>query len=225
MPNKKVVTKTIIFCTPGSNFSNVWVKFFLETWTWCLFNNYLPILSQGTSNNIYYARQKCLGADVMRGKDQKPFNEKINYDYICWVDSDSIITKAQLERLLSYDLDIIAGLQSFERGNGYTCGNLDEDFFKKKGSMPFYTDNTLALTKSKNGLIEVDYTGFGFVLIKKGVFEKLEYPWFRPHWFNFGDIQDFSMEDVGFCIEAKKKGFKIYVDTTVRVGHEKKVIF
>ena len=26
----------------------------------------------------------------------------------------------------------------------------------------------------------VDYTGFGWVMIKKGVFERLEYPWFAP---------------------------------------------
>ena len=26
----------------------------------------------------------------------------------------------------------------------------------------------------------VDYTGFGWVMIENGVFEKLEYPWFAP---------------------------------------------
>jgi hypothetical protein len=32
----------------------------------------------------------------------------------------------------------------------------------------------------KEDLIEVAYTGIGFMLIKKGVFERLEYPWFKP---------------------------------------------
>ncbi len=35
---------------------------------------------------------------------------------------------------------------------------------------------------------------------------------------------DFTMEDVAFCLQAKERGFKILIDTKVRVGHEKKVV-
>lgn len=53
----------------------------------------------------------------------------------------------------------------------------------------------------------VDYTGFGWVLIKKGVFENLEYPWFAPKMqvFESGAVQDMCGEDVSFCLDAKEK--------------------
>lgn len=222
---KQPKQKTIVICTPGNSFSEIWVKCLLDLWMWCWQNNLRPVLSQATSNNIYYVRQKCLGANVMRGKKQKPFDGKVDYNYILWIDSDSIFLPQQLERLLEHNKDIVGGLQAFEGGQGFTCGNLNEEYFKKHGAMPFHTQDTLDREEKKKGLVAVDYIGFGFLLIKKGVFEKLEYPWFRAEWFKFGDIQDFSMEDVGFCMWARKKGFKIFVDTEVRVGHLKRRVY
>ena len=69
----------------------------------------------------------------------------------------------------------------------------------------------------------VDYTGFGWVLIKKGVFENLEYPWFAPKMqvFESGSVQDMCGEDVSFCLDAKEKGYDIWCDPRIRVGHEK----
>ncbi len=74
-------------------------------------------------------------------------------------------------------------------------------------------------------LLEVAYTGMGFMLVKKGVFESLDYPWFWPLWKQIAGMRDFTMEDVGFCLSAAKKGWKVQVDTQVRVGHEKTVVF
>jgi len=223
---KDVKPKTIVICTPGSSFSHTWVNCLLNLWLWCYQNGYTPRLSQATSNNTYYVRQKCLGADVMRGKDQKPFDGKLDYDYILWIDSDSIFAPQQLDKLLKHNVDIVAGLQAFEGGQGFTCGNLNEDYFKKKGIMPYHTQETIDRAKpNKKGLIEVDYTGFGFLLVKKGVYEKLEYPWHRPEWWKIDKCVDFSMEDVGWSMNVRKKGYKIYVDPTIRVGHEKKTIY
>ena len=70
-----------------------------------------------------------------------------------------------------------------------------------------------------------DYTGFGWVMIKKGVFEHpdMKYPWFAPQMqvFDSGQVQDMCGEDVSFCLEAIKAGFEIWCDPTIRVGHEK----
>ena len=69
----------------------------------------------------------------------------------------------------------------------------------------------------------VDYTGFGWVLIKHGVFENLEYPWFAPKMqvFESGSVQDMCGEDVSFCLDAKEAGFETWCDPRIRVGHEK----
>jgi len=32
-------------------------------------------------------------------------------------------------------------------------------------------------------------------------------------------------EDISFCLRAKEKGFKIYIDPLIKVGHEKKIVF
>jgi len=52
--------------------------------------------------------------------------------------------------------------------------------------------------------------GLGFVLIKRKVFERLDFPWFK-----FGRFS----EDYLFCEQARKAGFKITVDTGVVVKH------
>lgn len=77
----------------------------------------------------------------------------------------------------------------------------------------------------KKDLIEVAYTGMGFMLVKRGVFEKLEYPWFKPVEKQIGNMVDFTMEDVAFCLRIQEKGIHVLIDPTVRVGHEKSVVF
>lgn len=213
---------TIVFCIPGNSFSGR----FLECWTntvhFCFKNNIQPVLSRHESCNIYYVRNMCLGADVSRGKDQKPFDGKLDYDYLMWIDSDIAWDPRLIGTLVSHEKDIIAGIYAMSGGQCIaTCKDWDEDFFKKNGYFQFLN---LKDVEGKSGLIEVSYTGFGFMLIKKGVFENMEYPWFRPVMKQIGNAVDFCMEDVGFCLTAKERGYKIFIDPQVRVGHEKKVV-
>lgn len=218
----------IVICTPGSSFSKEWLDCFIPLWNWCLSNNIHPIHSTAKSNNIHLVRAKCLGADVQRGKHQKPFDGKIGYDYILWIDSDSIFKPEHLQKLLSHNLDIVAGLQAFDGGGGYTCGKLDDEYFKKNGVMEYYTPQNIGKAKLiKPDLIEADYTGFGFLLVKYGVFEnkKVEYPWFAPKIFDIDGITDMSMEDTSWCIKARQAGYNINVDTSVRIGHLKNYIY
>ena len=212
----------VIFCLPGNSFSGK----FLECWTnlvaCCLNNNILPLLSCKESCNIYYVSNMCLGADISRGKDQKPFNNKVDYDYIMWIDSDIIFTPQHFIKLLMHKKDIVSGVYLMSDGKYYaTCEEWDEHFFKKHGHFKFLTFEDV---KGKEGLIEVSYTGMGFLLIKKGIFESMEYPWFRPVEKKIGNMVDFTMEDFSFCLKAREKGYKIFIDPTARVGHEKKLI-
>jgi hypothetical protein len=216
----------IVFCLPGSNFSNIFLTCWSDMLLYCVTHGIVPIISQAQSNNIYYVRQMCLGADVSRGKDQKPFNGQLEYDYIMWIDSDQIFKPDQLQTLINRNKDIVGGIYAHEGGQGFACGKIDLEFYKTNGYMEYYTpDSIKEIEKIEDNLMEVDFTGFGFLLIKNGVYEKLEYPWHRPEWFEIGDNYDFTMEDVGFCINAKKAGFNIYVDPCVRVGHVKKAIY
>ena len=213
---------TVVFCLPGNSFSGK----FLECWTnllaFCLANNIQPILSRKNSCNIYYVRNMCLGADVSRGKNQKPFNGQIDYDYIMWIDSDILFTPEQFVRLLNHNQDIVSGIYCMEGGQYLaTVKDWDEEYFKQNGCFKFIT---LKEIEGQKDLIGVSYTGMGFMLVKKGVFESMEYPWFKPIEKQIGDMVDFTMEDVSFCLRVKKKGYRVFVDPCVRVGHEKKVV-
>ena len=47
-------------------------------------------ISQDYSSMVNFARCKCLGANVLRGPDQMPWDGKLNYDYQLWIDSDIV---------------------------------------------------------------------------------------------------------------------------------------
>ncbi len=218
--------KKIIFCLPGREFSGRFLQCWTELVYACLQNGIQPIMSQHYSPLLYYVRNMCLGGDSVAGIDQKPFQGKFDYDYIMWIDSDIVFTPEQFFRLIDADKDIVSGLYKMQNNIHYaTVEKWEDEFYLKNGSYEFLTADMVA---KKKGLFPVAYTGFGWILMKKGVFESLEYPWFQPIWkeYEIGDkvIRDFTMEDVAFCHLIKEKGYDVYIEPTVRVGHEKMMV-
>ena len=65
--------------------------------------NYKILLSQKTGSNIYHLRNACLGGDVLSGENQSPFQGKIDYDFIFWIDSDSVFSPMDIEKLINYN--------------------------------------------------------------------------------------------------------------------------
>ena len=214
---------TVVFCIPGNKFTDNFLRAWTNLFAWCINNNINPILSSNYDSNVYYARQKCLSPDVLKGKHQKPFNGKLDYDYLMWIDSNMVFAPEQFKALLDMNKDIASGIYKMADQAQYaTVEKYNTQEYKDNGKFTFLNDELLA---NKPDTFPVEYTGFGWMLIKKGVIESMEYPWFRPEWMNFGNgIEDFTSEDVGFCINAKKKGYKIYVNKKVHIGHEKSLI-
>jgi hypothetical protein len=219
--------KNFIFCIPGRQFSGEFMMSFLELLSFISQNGGMFKVSLQYSSMVNYARCKCAGADVNRGKFQKPFNG-IEYDYMMWIDSDIRFNNELFQKLVEMDKDIASGWYAqpggASSGGFYTpvVETMDNEFFKENGTYQFLTTDDMT-TKTKP--LKVDYIGFGWVLIKQGVFEKLEYPWFAPKLINIGeDIQDVCSEDVAFCHDAKNAGFQIWLDPTCRVGHEKTLV-
>jgi len=102
-----------------------------------------------------------------------------------------------------------------------TVREWDEEYFAKHGAFQFLRPEDV---ENSQGRVEVAFTGMGFMLVKYGVFEKLEYPWFKPVEKRIGDVVDFTMEDVAFCLRAKEAGCPVRVDPCVRLGHEKRTV-
>jgi len=216
----------VIFCLPGPSFSGQFLQCWSELLLACTRNNIIPILSQQYDAVVYYVRNKCLGGSVLRGKNQLPFDGKIDYDFLMWIDSDIIFNVDDFFKLLNHarqkDVNIVSGIYKTKDQIHYPIvEKWDENFFAKNGYFKFWTDENI---KNQKTLVPVEYTGFGFLLCKRGVFESLNYPWFEPIFYDIGIAHDFCSEDVGFCKKVLAKGFKIHIDPKIRVGHEKKVI-
>lgn len=215
--------KKIIFCLPGKQFSGDFLTCWTELLQHCFNKNHKIYLSQQYSSNVYFARALCVGANVNRGEIQHPFNGQIDYDFIMWIDSDIIFKPEQFDRLLNHDVDICSGLYFMEGGREFAAvEKWDTEFFLKNNCFEFLTPDILA-RKNPKGLMEVDYNGFGFMLIKKGVFENIKYPWFFDEMQKIGNCVDIPSEDVSFCKKAKKAGYKIYIDPSIVVGHQKTI--
>lgn len=213
--------KTIIFCLPGNTYSGDFMLSFLELLSYVGTQGANFKVSQQYSSMVNYARCKCAGADVTRGKNQKPFGG-LPYDYMMWIDSDIRFNTELFIKLVEMDKDIASGWYSQPGGTSPVVEKMDDEYFKQNGAYQFLTADELT---ERSELCKVDYIGFGWVLIKQGVFEKLEYPWFAPKLLNIGeDMQDVCSEDVAFCHDAKDAGFEIWLDPTCRVGHEKTLV-
>ena len=122
------------------------------------------------------------------------------------------------------DRSIVAGWYCTEDGKTTSVAHwLEEDDFRNNGGV--MNHETIESISKRKKPFTVDYTGFGWLLIKKGVFEHegLPYPWFAPKMqvFESGEVQDMCGEDVSFCLDAIEAGFEIWCDPRIRVGHEK----
>ena len=56
-------------------------------------------ISQDYSSMVNFARCKCLGANVLRGPNQLPWDGKLEYDYQLWIDSDIVFTSEKFWQL------------------------------------------------------------------------------------------------------------------------------
>tara|TARA_Y100000748_G_scaffold27119_1_gene20313 strand:- start:96 stop:962 length:867 start_codon:yes stop_codon:yes gene_type:complete len=253
--------KTIVFCLPGRGVSYNFLKSFVSLSFDLVQSGAAIQISQDYSSMVNFARCKCLGANVLRGPNQLPWDGKLNYDYQLWIDSDIVfntekfyqlvlnaipaeaISKEEVKQTVKNEKgedveqtgfklnidpekerEIVAGWYCTEDGKTTSVAHwLDEDDFRGNGGVMNH-ETIDSITKRKKSFT-VDYTGFGWLLIKKGVFESegLPYPWFAPKMqvFESGEVQDMCGEDVSFCLDAKEAGFEIWCDPRIRVGHEK----
>ncbi len=221
---RMIAGKTVVFCLPGRGVSYTFLKNFV-TLCFDLVQAKASIqISQDYSSMVNFARCKCLGANVLRGPDQLPWDGKLKYDYQLWIDSDIVFNVEKFYQLVLMDEKIASGWYCTEDGKTTSVAHwLDEDDFKGNGGV--MNHETLDSIAKRQKPFTVDYAGFGWLLIKHGVFEdpQMPYPWFAPKMqvFESGAVQDMCGEDVSFCLDAKEAGFRIMCDPRIRVGHEK----
>jgi len=213
----------VIFCLPGRTFSDNFLKSWTNLITELPKNNIKWAMSQKYHVNRYFVCNSCLGGSSIGGKNQKPFQGKVDYDYLMWIDSDQVFEPWQFFKLLEKaeetNTSILSGLYLMQGGEVFaTVKDWDKEFFKKNGYFKFLKPQDIL---NKKEIFKVSYTGFGWLLVKKGVFESLDYPWVQPTWFDQDGIREMTTTDCGFMHRAADKGFNTYIDPTIVVGHEK----
>lgn len=215
---KKPDPKTIIFCLTGKTFSSK----FLLCWTtlvnYCINAGHQLIVSHGYNpNNKFSEKNSCLGGSDTGDISQKPFQGKTDYDYAFWIDSNTIFTPKDVQKLIDLDHPISSGIS----GSSMVAETLSSD-----------TDQQKMMTSEEFGEkkepFKVELVGFTFLCVKKGVLESLEYPFFKPHCLNFSKLADdgknekvcrvYTNDETSFCFDMKENGIDIIVDPSVIVG-------
>lgn len=123
-------------------------------------------------------------------------------DHLILMGDDHIFPRTIIDRLLRWNVDIVAALCMERRPPFNTVARVD--------GLPLRLED-------EPGLIEVDNTGTAGMLIHRRVFDAIEEPWF---WHGMDqETGRYVSDDIFFCAQAKAAGFKIHVDTSTSISH------
>lgn len=143
-------------------------------------------------------------------------------DWILFIDDDMVWQPSAVKELVQtrekYDLDMVGAL-CFQRGEPH------QPTLYYSGGPSANNGYTYLEKWPEDTAVEVDATGMAFLLIHRRVFERMlgePLPTLEqrkrmppPPFFKWGDFG----EDLNFCREAKETGSRIYVDTSIKIGH------
>lgn len=130
------------------------------------------------------------------------------------VDTDIVWKPEQVSQLVSHHKDIVGGIYYSRNDDGspFSVGFSGQDEDGAYLSLPADLED--------RGLMEVAALGMGFTLISRPVLEALGAGVLWP----FAETEDRGRgrgEDVTFCERARDKGYSVWLDPKVRVGHFK----
>lgn len=134
-------------------------------------------------------------------------------DFILMVDDDMTFSANILDQLLASGKEII-GVNSYSRvlPLSTTLMLMDKDGnYLEPDKHPSWE------IKIPEEVFEVLAIGTGVALIKMEVFKRIKKPWFKFEMHPDGYMK--QGEDAWFCSQARKVGYKIWADGSIKVGH------
>jgi hypothetical protein len=131
-------------------------------------------------------------------------------DYLFFIDDDMLAHPDIFEQLYKNKVDICAGL-AFTRNAPHkpVIYNLDTGYSALEHK--YWYENYPVMNYPKDELVECDAVGFGAVLIKVDILKQMKKPWFM--------VTSGAGEDIHFCHQAREKGFRVFMDTSAKLGH------
>lgn len=128
--------------------------------------------------------------------------------HIIMIDADMTFDPYSIQKLIECDKDIIGA-------------DYNEKKFPLTPTIKRFDENDELILVPHEDLpkevFEVDRLPGGFTLIKMSVFKKLKRPYFQAP--SGKTYEDFTTEDYWFSKLAKKAGFSLWCDPSLRVGH------
>lgn len=170
--------------------------------------------------NLYlFAPINQIPHDRARNICHKQFITRTDCEYIWWIDSDTIPPYNGLDKLLSYDKDIVSlTVPSIHQGN---LGVLFEP-----NALRWYEEENAFMTYIGEGLEPVDVTTIACTLIKRKVMEDV-----GPGAFDFkekeqGDGWNIARwgEDLYFGLKYREAGYQAWHDYSTVCEHYSKPI-
>ncbi len=131
--------------------------------------------------------------------------------YILFIDSDVIPRPKTLQALMKHDKDIVTGVVPICQ-NGSFKWNVSKD----KSYKP------LEIDELPTNPFKVELCGFGVVLVKTSVFDRLDWPYWRSE---YKPGLRVTGEDIYFCRKAREAGFDIWCDPKVKCNHATRANF
>jgi hypothetical protein len=191
-----------VFCIAGRQFSSTFVENITET------------VAYLTDNKIPTAFVYAYSPIVVKTRTvliEKIFNNNFKPKRVIFIDDDITWSLDDLKLALNPEKDIVGAFYKTLDGDRLAA-------FRRDQSRAVMREDILG----KDGLIEVDSIGFGFVSINFEIFEKMQQPWFDTYYHEL-NTKELSLigEDVYFCHKARDLGYATYGDTRFNVGHEK----
>lgn len=229
--------KTIVFCFPGASYTQGFFNSWNDTIGTLPKNGFNVLTATYYSSDIYLCRNHLMtqsyeasGGRPDKFSDVVPFSG-LEYDYLFWIDSDQVWKPEDVLRLIDHDRDIVSGFTPLAISNKAAVGYFNE----QEGAISYINLTNLKKVweaaeegvypaRKDGSLLDVDFVGFAFLAIKRGVMEAIGYPWFRPQRLFVGGRESLTSEDVGWCISATEAGFKIHADPNTVVGHQKTIL-
>lgn len=205
---------TVLFCVCGDAFSPQFLMCWTALITECQLRDIGVIVCTGK------VRASCIPAEMLEGS--------LEYSYVMWIDSCTVFSPDQVFKLIdtlqgNRDIHILSGLYSLDDVHYDCIPRLDREAYAANRCFQYLRKDSSICEIPR----QVDYNGLSFALMRKGLFEAMQCPWFQNvHMRMGGDSaqSEICPEDVSFCVRAKEQGFETYIDMSVVVGKERTVV-
>jgi hypothetical protein len=143
------------------------------------------------------------------------------FEETLWIDSDIGFDRDSVERLRAHGLPIVCGVYPKKGQRAIACNVLP--------------GTPRMLFGDEGGLVELQYAGAGFLLVRREVYLKVQrhlklpicnerfgeplIPFFYPLLHPVEDGHWYLAEDYAFCERVRASGYRIFADTTIRLWH------